>query len=938
MCHAVSEEAPDTNRFSGPDLEEFPETVKFAASGTQINGLGFQKAHSACIECHAEIRPGLNGKYCGLCHASTAVLRPFPNPNVQLSQFADRYSHKAHKVYYGNYPDAFKTASVSTPAASHGFPGSATMSGSADIVGVSYIDPPAERGLRCSTCHDPAAGGVKIQLPMHKNCFACHGNEMIVSKKADTYAMNCVGCHANMADNDPNVDVKLKPVGDAANAIAPVIDPFRIVITPSGAGHSQFNHVGGEAKYHEVLKPDAGTSAGKTIEGEMACLFCHTSVERAATRAQVMEFALRKTDPRLVQPPASACVVCHVHAVQMVLPEEPSRTARVGCTVCHTAADAAKAPPATHLLGDAAPARPATHEPTPSAAKSEAPQRVEPAASSGETVTYEIASGVSVDMVVVPPGTFTMGSAAGEADDGPAHRVTITNPYQLGKFEVTQRQWNAVMGSNPSRFQGDDLPVEQVSFDDVQEFIKRLNAQTDGLWRLPTEAEWEYACRAGSTSDDDLDLDSKAWYGANSKGRTHPVGTKEPNSLGLYDMRGNVLEWCEDWDVPYTSQDETDPVHTSVAASKSASRIVRGGSWNDDSEAVRPVYRFWLTPRSTNALVGFRLARNTTGGSPNRPKNNDDSTNSPVVFGVARNSTGGSPNRPKNNDDTTSATRQMWDTEFVVNRPKSAPAAPRPVKKPRKYKPAPTITGRPSGREPPETVPSDMVESLVGVTLWRLRAPVASDGDGSRMLVHRPATTGPGNEVALTPERIDIAGPLVVGQFVRLAIESPRAGYLYVIDREVYADGRRGVPTLIFPTTRLYNGDNRVEAGHVVEIPAQTDNPEYFTVTRERPDQVSEAITILVTPEPIESVVPGEFPKVLDVALLETWERDWAVAADRLDLEGGEGQVYTVAESRAGADPKALLTQDDPLPQTLYRMVVKKGAPVMVTVVLPVRK
>ncbi|HQR37635.1 MAG TPA: cytochrome c3 family protein [Blastocatellia bacterium] len=371
-CHAVSVEAPDTNRFPGPDLEKYPETAKLAATGTKLNGLGFPKSHSACVECHKEIAPGPGGKYCGLCHDTLQKLRVFPKANVQLSQFADRYSHKAHKDYYDNNPDTFKTAAVSRPAASHGIFGSATTFGTADILRVSYVAPPAEKGLRCSTCHIPATGGVKMQLPLHANCFECHANEKIVSKKADTYAMNCVGCHANMALNDPTVDEKLKPVKDALNAIAPVIDPFRVVITPSGAGHAQFNHVGGAAKYHEVLKPDAGKSAGKTIEGKMACLFCHTSVEKAATRAQVMAFAVKKTDPQLVQPPASACVVCHVHAVQMVVPDKPSKTGRAGCTVCHTAADAAKPAPATHSLGEAAPAAtPAKPEATPPAAKPE---------------------------------------------------------------------------------------------------------------------------------------------------------------------------------------------------------------------------------------------------------------------------------------------------------------------------------------------------------------------------------------------------------------------------------------------------------------------------------------------------------------------------------------------------------------------------------------
>jgi formylglycine-generating enzyme required for sulfatase activity len=234
----------------------------------------------------------------------------------------------------------------------------------------------------------------------------------------------------------------------------------------------------------------------------------------------------------------------------------------------------------------------------------------EPSAPVYVTEIFEIADDVTVPMVLVQPGTFTMGSPNGEEDDQPLHRVTISVPFYLGKFEVTQRQWVAVMGSNPSRFQGDDLPVEQVTWADAQEFIKRLNAQTGGGWRLPTEAEWEYACRTGSDGDYAGQLDAVAWYAENSRGRTHPVGTKIPNAGGLFDMHGNVLEWCQDWHAAYTADDKLDPVRMSGGVCK----IVRGGSWNDDAEACRSGYRFWLTPDNANALIGLRLARNADSG------------------------------------------------------------------------------------------------------------------------------------------------------------------------------------------------------------------------------------------------------------------------------------------------------------------------------------
>ena len=235
-----------------------------------------------------------------------------------------------------------------------------------------------------------------------------------------------------------------------------------------------------------------------------------------------------------------------------------------------------------------------------------APASTEPEDPIYLTESFEIGDDLTVAMVLVPPGTFTMGSPNGEEDDQPLHRVTISMPFYLGKFEVTQRQWTAVMGSNPSRFQGDDLPVEQITWGDAQEFLKRLNARTGGGWRLPTEAEWEYACRTGAEGDYAGDLDAVAWYVENSRGRTHPVGSKRPNAGGLFDMHGNVLEWCQDWHASYTADDKLDPVKVSGGVC----RIVRGGSWNDDAEACRSGYRFWLAPDNANALIGLRLARN----------------------------------------------------------------------------------------------------------------------------------------------------------------------------------------------------------------------------------------------------------------------------------------------------------------------------------------
>ena len=160
---------------------------------------------------------------------------------------------------------------------------------------------------------------------------------------------------------------------------------------------------------------------------------------------------------------------------------------------------------------------------------------------------------IGMEFMLIPAGTFMMGSEKGYADEKPQHRVTISRPFYLGKYEVTQAQWEAVMGNNPSRFDGRNNPVEQVSWEDVRVFIARLNAHEGHTrYRLPTEAEWEYAARAGSTSaysfgDDAARLGQYAWYGDNSGKTTHPVGQKLPNAWGLHDMHGNVWEWVQGW-------------------------------------------------------------------------------------------------------------------------------------------------------------------------------------------------------------------------------------------------------------------------------------------------------------------------------------------------------------------------------------------------------
>jgi len=185
-------------------------------------------------------------------------------------------------------------------------------------------------------------------------------------------------------------------------------------------------------------------------------------------------------------------------------------------------------------------------------------------------------NGARLEMIYVPAGRFTMGSDR-ENNEKPPHPVNVP-AYYAGKYQITQKQWKAMMGTNPSRFKGDDLPVERVSWNDAQEFCKKLQQLTKKAYRLPSEAEWEYACRAGTTGDYAGELEEMAWYHDNSEGKTHPVGQKQPNAFGLYDMHGNVWEWCEDvWHGNYKGA----PYDGSswLSEGDSSLHVLRGGSW-----------------------------------------------------------------------------------------------------------------------------------------------------------------------------------------------------------------------------------------------------------------------------------------------------------------------------------------------------------------------
>ena len=231
-----------------------------------------------------------------------------------------------------------------------------------------------------------------------------------------------------------------------------------------------------------------------------------------------------------------------------------------------------------------------------------------------EPCTTEInINSITSQMVYVQGGTFMMGATseqgcAAYSDEKPAHRVTLSGFY-IGKYEVTQSLWRAVMYYNPSRFKGDNLPVEMVSWDDCQQFIKKLNAITGKSFRLPTEAEWEYAARGGKQSrhfqySGSDNLDDVAWYGDNSNRKTYPVGTKRPNELGIYDMSGNVWEWCQDWYGSYSSDAKTDP----KGPSNGSRRVIRGGCWGNSARSCRSSIRDYYAPDGCYDDLGLRLA------------------------------------------------------------------------------------------------------------------------------------------------------------------------------------------------------------------------------------------------------------------------------------------------------------------------------------------
>ncbi len=243
-----------------------------------------------------------------------------------------------------------------------------------------------------------------------------------------------------------------------------------------------------------------------------------------------------------------------------------------------------------------------------------------------------IENSIGVTLKLIPAGTFTMGQAGGDVDEWP-HEVTLTRPFYIGVYEVTNAEWKRVMGSVPSQWKDDDRPVEKVSWEDANEFCRRLSEMPEEkdagrVYRLPTEAEWEYACRAGTTTkysfgDDESLLGDFAWFDGNAGSQTHPIGQKRPNAWGLYDMHGNVWEWCSDGLADYPRGSVTDPKGPSSASGRvrrGGSWVRRGGSWASTARYCRSTTRLRHDPSFRNFILGFRLALSPSGVEPVPPE------------------------------------------------------------------------------------------------------------------------------------------------------------------------------------------------------------------------------------------------------------------------------------------------------------------------------
>ena len=287
--------------------------------------------------------------------------------------------------------------------------------------------------------------------------------------------------------------------------------------------------------------------------------------------------------------------------------------------------------------------------------------------------------------------------------------------------------------------------------------------------------------------------------------------------------------------------------------------------------------------------------------------------------------------------------RRLWDGAFLKKRAEAK--TPAPARKTTAYRRAtPKKTAAPNPASQSSTSQSSTSQNpaaqnkpdvkadgeLIGLTIWRLRPARATDNQETRLLLEEESN----KEAEWTPERVEADTVFAAGDRVRLGIESPRDGYLYVIDREQYADGTFSDPYLIFPSLRNRDGANSVAAGKLIELPDRA----AFRLKPMRADYAGEVLTVLVTSEPLTEVKPESGPAKLDSKMVALWESQWAGAVERFELIGGAGKPYTKAEKEAGQDGARILTQDDAMPQTLYHVSVKRGAPLLVSVPLRIGK
>ena len=261
-------------------------------------------------------------------------------------------------------------------------------------------------------------------------------------------------------------------------------------------------------------------------------------------------------------------------------------------------------------------------------------------------------------------------------------------------------------------------------------------------------------------------------------------------------------------------------------------------------------------------------------------------------------------------------TRQMWDATLLEKRKPPAPAKP-------------TTKPAAAPAKPPATLTKG---TLVGVTVWSLRPSKPSDTREIRSLVHE----GDADE-ELSPERVPADQPLSEGQKLRIGIEVAQEGYLYIIDRDEYADGTKSVPYLIFPTRRILGGNNKVSPGMLVELPSANDNPSYFKMVRSKPNQTQELLTILISPQPIPGLTLTGGRQKVDEDQLAVWEKQWKVKSYQLGDAAQKGKTYTLAEKQAASGAKPL-GQDDPLPQMMYQLDSKAGDTLMLDLPLRIGK